>query len=502
MKLTTKKTKKMKTLKFYSGIVGMIIIILLSAPTTNGTIISGDLTAFGTNLPAGNYEVVSGTNIYLPAGVIFTIDPGVDIYFENGAFLETGIGSALMMMENSNYYFETDAFIKIMGSFYVLGTSGNNVLFDKSSLVPSQEWKGIIFENCDYETVWVEHARIRNTMKTTGGAPELLSGAMYVDNCYFKSFSVISTGFFNNEATNSGGAVHISNSTSDYPFTFEQCSFRKNSCTGDGGAIACYEADIEILDCRLTRNEAYSGGSVYICNTPSAYIEGSTFYLNNAHAGGAFMLDRDTDAPCEVKVYNNRFIKNESSGGYGGGFFSRSYHPNYVLEVENNMFRKNYSDGSGGGIYIYNQEDSEYILNNNDLEENISSGSGGGMCAMNLYGLGRYDLHNNVFVHNESNYGGGINFFGAEKLDLLKNTFDGNIGNYNGGGFFGESDFTTLEIKENVFKYNEALAHNGGAVCFDTYSVTNPMLILLNKFYMNEAFEKFFLNMLFSTSRT
>lgn len=463
-------------------LIGIIFITSFTPFTARAIVISGDLltvTGGAYNLPAGNYQVLAGTHIFVPAGVNFTFDPGVNIYFENGAFLETGTTSTLTMMDNTHFFFETDAMIRIMGSLFIYGTYANPVLFDKSYLLPAQEWKGIIFQNCNNDQVFIQYARIKNAIKTTGGTPELLSGALYIDNCHFSSFEVETSHFIKNEGDDHGGAVHISNSTSIDLFSFEQCLFLENTCRDDGGALACYNADIEILGCAFKRNEANDGGGIYLSNNQYNLVQSSVFVKNTGRTGGGAMFNRDSSPAMSVELINNSFDKNVSTDTYGGGVFSRNYLPNYTFYANDNSFRMN----SGRGMYMYNQNPASYTLFYNEFIENTESG-----LVTNCWdGNGDFQIFYNSFIMNEAVYGAGAFISSGNNVDLLQNIFEDNIADSYGGGLCARYGFNTLNIRQNTFKRNITNNYDGGGACFIECSAVDPLLILLNVFSENET---------------
>lgn len=454
---------------------------------TQAVVISGDLSLGATvfNLPAGTYEVLAGTHIYVPAGIAFTFDPGVNIYFENNSFLETDHTSTLTIGENSMYVFETAAFVWLRGSLFINGTAADPVLFDKSFLIPGQQWTGIIMDHCYNETVYIQHCIIKNTEKFTGTNPHFLSGAIYIDSCNFNSFEILKSEFIHNQSSDYGGGVCINNSFSADNFTFNHCFFKDNSSGIEGGALASYNSDNEFYDCTFDYNQSLNGGGLYLENCNLNRIEVSKFHKNTGtNAGGGVLLSHDTNMAATAILINSEFYSNQAP--LGGAYFSRSYESNLNFDASNNKFKKNQASNLGGGLYIYNDKTSLYKLKSNQFLENTSNGSGGGLATTNT-SMGDYDISANKFENNYANYGGAIAFWSGQKINLSYNSFTNNTAKYYGGGFYGEATFNTIEITWNIFDGNLTENYDGGAIALYDYSVVDPLVILLNKFENNEA---------------
>ncbi|NLI16965.1 MAG: hypothetical protein GX409_11830 [candidate division Zixibacteria bacterium] len=200
-------------------------------------------------------------------------------------------------------------------SLIVAGTSANQVTMTADDT--STGWKGLEFHNADSST--------RLT---------------YVNIAFAKS-----------------SAIKLTNSD----ITIENCSIRKCSNTGDGGAIRIYDSSPLIRNTTMIGNTGYRGGAVYLEGGKPIFRE-NTFASNRAldNGGGLFVGIDSTDA-----------------------------------ELFRNVFWANIADSNGGGVFCTTLVTS--IFSNNTFYANQAALKGGGL---NVGGYSTFDLKNSIFWGN------------------------------------------------------------------------------------------------------
>ena len=172
-----------------------------------------------------------------------------------------------------------------------------------------------------------------------------------------------------------GGALYVLGQYGQVPLAAEQCVFRNNSATGDGGAVHLYapnalvgaaltdcwlvgnnaaggggglyvvtdgfgagEAEVEMSRCTISGNSAGSGGGIsFRLSRISANIENCTFSGNVAGSGGA--IDNATGASVDLR--NVTIAGNHASSSDGGGGVVSSF----GLFVSNSIVAANTSAG-------------------------------------------------------------------------------------------------------------------------------------------------------------
>jgi len=134
--------------------------------------------------------------------------------------------------------------------------------------------------------------------------------------------------FSNNIANQSGGAIYVVNSTTNYP-TYENTDFSNNSAS-EGGAVFNDASSPQFKYCYFEENKAlYGGGAINSNGTGNILIENTTFIKNETSdgnqygTGGAIQINGSTaNVVNSVLVNNTADGSNDDGGGaimlYGG----------------------------------------------------------------------------------------------------------------------------------------------------------------------------------------
>ena len=176
---------------------------------------------------------------------------------------------------------------------------------------------------------------------------------------------------------------------------------------------------------------AFGGGGIYNGIAVALVIQESTINFNYTHDDGGGLFNQGV-----VTISDSLFEANESRAGIGGGAGGGAIHttgPNAEVTITNTIFR-GHKAGRGGAIY--NDEDSEVILEDSLLEDNwvVSAGDGGA-----IYNEGDFWLRGSTVRHNEAKRGGAIynsNATSQIRIEAQSNIYENEATVSDGGGIY------------------------------------------------------------------
>ena len=153
-----------------------------------------------------------------------------------------------------------------------------------------------------------------------------------------------------------------------------------------GGGISIQQGTLRLESVIISDNTAFTyGGGLHIWGAGSqTHISNSTITGNDAGVGaGIYAFTDSLSTAGQTISIENSTVMNNTSGGDGGGIFTRSHSVNIVDSVISSNDCGAYgSGGSGGGLYAWV---SDVTLKNSFVENNIvptwgtGGGSGGGI---------------------------------------------------------------------------------------------------------------------------
>ena len=310
------------------------------APTTNVTILSGDLNGDDgpdfANTSENSYHVAT-----INGGEETTVLDGFRVTGGNAAWGQPSwSGGGLLISAGSavvaNCTFESNQAGSSGGGAY----AGNCVLTATECAfvgnAVDNDGGGLYLDYSCLAPTLSECAFIGNVASYGGGLYSVSNGAKFI-RCEFSE----------NEAVMSGGGSVVRANTSvmarctlsgnragvvgggilaDHgPLILEACTLTENSADGDGGAVYAYCNDATFANCVFTLNAADKGGAIW--NSRSLTILDCLLVGNVATstwgAGGGVYTRRDYDS-AQTHIVNCTFADNQAPNGYGGGFFSGS----------------------------------------------------------------------------------------------------------------------------------------------------------------------------------
>ena len=227
------------------------------------------------------------------------------------------------------------------------------------------------------------------------------------------------TEFTSNKA-DSGGCINIQKESF---LSVQSCLFHNNSASDSAGAISITNnVTSKIHETNLTGNNADFGGSIYIQLQSVLYIESCTFHRNLAlYTGGAIAMGNGATLNIiETCVMGNSATAIKGAGGaIGGGHHAQ-------LHIKNSNFTGN-SANNGGGIDL--QHGSSLGIENSFFHGNSAPGpEGAGGAIVVLYETNLY-IQGTSFMDNTAAYGGGAIGGLSVAMVIMNSIFKGNSAN-------------------------------------------------------------------------
>ena len=295
---------------------------------------------------------------------------------------------------------------------------------------------------------------IRQNTANSGGGIFSTNSIIEFDNC--------SVQFYNNSATDSGGAVYLQNS--DMMFGLNSSvqgnsvvQFNNNSAR-DGGAIRSYYSDIFISGKSVVtfyNNSGSSrGGAIYLDSSDSDLIVNGTstvtFDNNTArYDGGAIYVNYNSDISFGGNVLIN-FTNNSARNG--GVFYTAS--SNIVISCHENStvaFIDNHASSNGGVMYL--NWYATIIFGNNSVSTFArNTAYYGGVVYARYYTQMSFNGTTEItFVNNTATYQGGAVYISYSDIVFNAPVIFQDNSAQNGQAMYCDGD-SSLRFEENLYK--------------------------------------------------
>lgn len=394
---------------------------------------------------------------------------------------------------------------------------GENVVFENNGYNASGDvaWSGGGAIYLDTDTKNVAEMTIGSGTRFSGNVAGSLGGAIYAGD---SRTEITGTTFENNKAGSWGGAIFAGQyyALDGHGVTVSGSQFNGNEAGNYGGAIASQYTALNVADTTFSGNKAglqggaiivqgdaedanYAGsatiensafngnaagqigGAIYAENTALS-ISGTSFDGNVANkpdnkqnyynGGGALYIDNSGEIVATIK---DSTFTNNTVGYYTADVSSPSdivwvdggaiAYAGGVLNIDKTQFVSN-SAAQGGAISQRHTADHAATdalnITNSEFTGNMAN-AGGAISAMRTVTIADSTFTGNTAVGDTD--GGGAMFIGAESDTVIaRTTFDGNKSLTSSGGAIdtrkgdlGNNKAAKLEIRDSVFKNNEAL---------------------------------------------
>jgi len=276
--------------------------IHLTGQGIKGTMINGGYVSGTWDILGSPYIIKS--DIYVEKGSSLTIQPGVEVLFEDGR-------------------------MQVRGRLTAVGTPNDSITFSRSH--PSKSWKGIFFDSADtlsrLEYCTVEHS-------VDGGLRCVNGSHITIKHCKIRTNTTVS---YNRD----GAGIYCWKSSPKIMAN----AIENNTAGTNGGGIYCDESSPVIEGNLIQNNFSGSGGGMLVTSSSPHSISNNLIAGNIALDGGGVYLG-SSDSPYNFS--NNVVIRNK--GKYSGGGISGS-NSNGMVYILNNTIAYN-SAKTGGGMLL------------------------------------------------------------------------------------------------------------------------------------------------------
>lgn len=324
--------------------------------------------------------------------------------------------------------------------------------------------------------------------------------------CAYSGKVTISGGTFTKNKAQWGGAILIGGGASlDIDGTKNNIKFTENQAKYHGGAIDFMQGKktkgaMNINNATFIKNQANMGGALYI-NGATASLTAGTYKRNTATNSGGGLYAKNAEVTLngcfymenkalvnggsiyteggKVEVGNNAIIKNNQSGGYGGGVclaFSEA-------SIKNSDVKENKAS-VGGGVFIYSGRGS---IESTNIESNVAEKDpngentriGGGVLALEGPNKGvEVTLNKCAIKTNQAFCGAGVTV-GKGTVTIEGTEFNGNTTGdgddqnkrLGGGIYIDEESLAKISGKS---KFLNNVAGVGGAIFDASCDYSNP----------------------------
>ena len=258
-------------------------------------------------------------------------------------------------------------------------------------------------------------------------------GTIYVNNSTYE----ISVSNFSRNNAKSGGALYLTNFNQNTN-NLSDCIFEENNA--EIGAAICfnYGGEVIITNCEFISNEAFSNGVIYAIN--KLIVNSSKFYNNT----GSSIYTAN-----ELYIRYSSFNSNKFTGN------GSAIQTTQMLTISDSNFTLN-SASNGGAIY----STASSIISNVMFDGNSATNNGGA-----IYTTGDTIINNVIFTNNSAVNGAAI--YVTSLLSIDKTNFINNVANNNG------IIYAIVTITINNTNVTNNSASNGGALYVKSASVEN-----------------------------
>jgi len=345
----------------------------------------------------------------------------------------------------------------------------NYLSSENNDLAPSG-WGGAIANfNSNVGIILNNSIFTNNSADYGGGAIYNYNSTFYMNNCNFTSNFVKYIPDNSNEDTDewdwgNGGA--IDNHGSD--LYIYRCNFIFNNASC-GGAIFNNKGHIVIDFSYFAYNSAINGGAIYSINkanliddavaTRYVLITNSKFEKNNASRHGGAIAKYDA----EIQIFASEFISNRAEDAAGAIYNSGKNQ----LTITKSNFYHNSAFQYAGAIYNLN---GNVVISSSNFDKNWVRGNNStqsqGGAIHNQHG----DTHilNSSFIDNSALYSGGaISATENSTIEIIGSYFYNNVASRGNGGAFYCSN-ASFVVEGCQFIHNRALNGLGGVIYSNT----------------------------------
>lgn len=318
--------------------------------------------------------------------------------------------------------------IDVEGSIVATGTESAPIIFTVSDTTGYSDyshdgWLGIDFVNTDENADASTFDYCEFYFGKADGVDywDYNGGVIFIE--YFNKVEIDNCLFKYNYSTENGGAIHVK----DADILVENSVFEYNECDDAGGAINVSgnagTCTANLFNNTFENNISLQGGAVRVRAGGNSLISGNSFQFNEAFdtpsgsGGGGILITGDADST----IIKDNFIANNSASDGGGikiaGYSSPILINNIIVNNTVYEYDEDPSTGNGGGIKIAYYTNP--IIINNVIANNLADYGGGIFTSCNIDSV---KIYNTIIYGNETS-GDGAQVYISDVDDVQKVEF-------------------------------------------------------------------------------
>ncbi|MFA5667156.1 MAG: choice-of-anchor Q domain-containing protein [Candidatus Cloacimonadaceae bacterium] len=354
--------------------------------------------------------------------------------------LEVTSTGTLHIDPSVSFLASNNSMIKVLGSIDAQGTDTSRITF--STAPGNNSWYGFSFEGgLSAGSSRFLHCSFSNGKAYSDLTPidhdAVNGGVMYING--YLALQIDYCSFSGNQASDSGGAIYVTNFSPHDTLFVANSSFTGNKVReGTGGAICAMDTNLHLQD------------NHFSLNTAGYPLDASVSSGMHGFSGGALSLIKSGTYDTEHTVVDNQFLANLAAGTGGSIYASAGMH-----RIFGNQFIDSIALGAdksgiiavahgGGAIGIVDRAEAE--INQNMFDSNYAYAGG---AILNNESMS--NIADNTFTGNKAKYGGAIQLINlATESNLLRNVFTAN----------GTADSTNCEVGGAIRMHNCAANTN------------------------------------------
>ena len=420
------------------------------------------------NITFSNNEVVATATSGSGAGV-FATGGKVSILGENNTFIGNKMNAAEIASER---LYKTGGGAIANQSYDKEANPNKGAAIDVDMVIGKEDGSSVnVFES--------------NTSKTNGGA--IMNRAEKTDGNATLTINGVTT-FENNHADIHGGAIYNlarNGKLAEINMTNGTYEFIGNTAGVNGGAIY-NSGELTIINSTFRKNTATgNSGAIAQDSTSSKLTLNNVDFVENSSDWGGAIVARGI-----VYITGGSFTGNSSNDGGGAIYLATLKNKGHKLSIDGTTFTGNHTAGigsdGGGAIGSF----SDLVLKNAIFTGNYVEGSTNGGGAIMMGSVSTNDVSNTTFTSNTSTTNGGAittrwnqgdnTNSGSQvdgTIDIVGSTFTENIALMKGGAFYNtfyndKANNGYVTVDSSTFNRNQAA--NGGAIYNETVGNTDP----------------------------
>lgn len=447
-------------IKFASALAGKTIT--LTKGLTLGPVAPAGTHAYTFTGLTGSNVTISGAGKY----TIFTIAAGVSATFDP-LTLAHGLGAEGGAIDSAGP-------LTLIGDTFASNTAGGGgAVYSATGQVSATNCTFIGNTAEEGGAVYITnlHAGAADTFTgdTFTGNYAAGGGAIVIVSGVTCTFTVATSTFTGNSATDIGGAILGEAEAGSLTTSINGSSFTGNSAVDEGGAIVSAGAgSVTLANDTLNSNKATDGvGGAVVTEDDALVVNSSTFKSDSAYGPGGAIVSKQLGGNPSVNITGSTFSNDASLDASGGAIYSDQNN----TAIVNSSLTGNTAFTIGGAVDSEGTSSSTLTLVNDNISNDTSTEAGGGVVTTDNAVV----VSATSFTHDKSDVGGGLATGETAALSVTSSLFSDDASYDEGGGLYFDPLAGSATVTNTTFSddtSNSAAEGEGGGIYAEGASLT------------------------------